>query len=128
GTGKCSLCHIPSEHFADQGQPVVAGVLNIPTIFNAAFGTHKFFDGRAVSLEDQVWHPILGAEMGPQTVVDVLSHINSSSLAGDFTNPATFGAPASQENVAQAIAMYERTLNSGASAWDNELYARKHNG
>jgi len=129
-TISCSTCHKPDQHFATENQPVVPGVLNIPTILNAAFGTHKFFDGSAAALEDQVWRPITGGEMGPQTVASVLAKLNAggSPFATRFTDAATFGAPASQDNVATAIAMYMRTLNSGGSAFDNELWAEANDG
>ena len=62
-TVSCATCHSPSAGFSD-GKPVSEGVKgqkggrNAPTVFNAAYFTVQFWDGRAPSLEEQAKGPV----------------------------------------------------------------------
>jgi len=61
-TVACASCHLPEFGFTD-GKPVSEGVngqkggRNAPTIFNAAYYTTQFWDGRAPNLEKQAEGP-----------------------------------------------------------------------
>ena len=61
-TVACASCHHPDFGFTD-GKPVSEGVngqkggRNAPTIFNAAYYTTQFWDGRAPNLEKQAEGP-----------------------------------------------------------------------
>src|SRR5262249_16941973 len=56
GTVSCSSCHESAHSFAETLQTAASSgpgsiPFNTPTLVNAAFGTHKMFDGRAASIE-----------------------------------------------------------------------------
>jgi len=124
----CSTCHVPGS-FASPGQARAEDVdgndlpFNTPTLLDAAFGSRKFFDGRAPSIEEQVLSPITsGAEMGAQSMLSVLNR-----LKADSAMLAAFGAafpgpnPVTKTNLKTALAMYLRTLWPGPSSFDTGL-------
>ncbi|MGK0188529.1 MAG: cytochrome c peroxidase [Verrucomicrobiales bacterium] len=126
GTVACSSCHIPEQAFAQRGHPVSSGVAgrrgrrNSPSLFNVAFAKTLFHDGRAGSLEEQAWQPILAMdEMGntsEQVVIDLLSA--SDDYVAAFHAAFDSNTGPTKATVAQALASYQRTLLSGNSAFD----------
>lgn len=89
------------------------GERNSPTVWNAAFHSMMFWDGRAKSLEEQAGMPILNAiEMGldsEEHAVDKISNIPEykALFAKAFPNDA---AAISFNNIVGAISAFERTL------------------
>ncbi|PJF37562.1 MAG: cytochrome-c peroxidase, partial [Phototrophicales bacterium] len=66
----CATCHHPDLGFSD-GQPLAIGShgenlrRNAPTLWNVAYATSLFWDGRASSLEEQMLIPLTAeSEMG----------------------------------------------------------------
>ena len=63
GTVSCASCHEPDHGFTD-GQAVSTGIggqqggRSAPTVINRAYTLLQFWDGRALSLEDQVKGPL----------------------------------------------------------------------
>lgn len=120
----CATCHdVPSGAGADgKGTAVgitgIPGRRNTPTVFNAAFQTRLFWDGRAVSLERQALGPMLNPdEMGMPSLEAVEHRIAADpSYRADFAQ--VFGAEVSIARIAQAIAAYERTLITPDSPYD----------
>jgi cytochrome c peroxidase/S1-C subfamily serine protease len=60
----CATCHLPNHGFADTeptslGTDGNHGTRNTPTLYNIAYMRPLFWDGRAGSLEEQAFHPIL---------------------------------------------------------------------
>ena len=78
----CATCHHPDEGFGD-GQQLADGAhgdlrRNAPTLWNVAYATSLFWDGRAESLEDQMLSPLTSEEeMGaiPEDLVEELQDI-----------------------------------------------------
>jgi cytochrome c peroxidase len=124
GNRSCSSCHQIGAEFT--GSPLqfpvdhtgaVLPPFNTPTLLNAAFGDHKTFSGSAASLEDQIVIPLTsGSEMGPQTMQHVVDRVRNDS-ALDFAS--VFGAPADQQKIAKALAMYLRLQTTGNTAFDD---------
>lgn len=59
----CATCHLPHHGFADKvpkslGFDGQSGDRNSPSLFNVAFSTSLFWDGRAVTLEEQALQPL----------------------------------------------------------------------
>lgn len=128
GTVSCNSCHNVMSGGTDNRSVSVGinglkGGRSSPTVWNAAFLTAQFWDGRAATLEDQAKGPILNpVEMGmpsEQAVIDRLSRI--PGYREQFA--AVFGGatPLTYDNVAKAIAAYERTLVTPNSAFDRFL-------
>lgn len=113
----CSTCHNLGLGGTDRiptslGHDFQTGGRNAPTVLNAAFFNQQFWDGRAASLEEQAQGPIqAGVEMAmpPDMAVERIKGITGylpyfeSAFPGE-EDPITF------DNIAKAIAAFERTL------------------
>ncbi len=125
GTVSCFSCHNVMEG-GDDHRPVSIGVeahrggRNAPTVWNAAFLSVQFWDGRAASLEDQAkGPPVNSLEMGMKNLRMVIVRIqNIPGYAQYFHQAFGPGPVITMENAAKAIAAYERTLITPGSRYD----------
>lgn len=116
----CASCHRLKDGFAgvdnlptSPGARKELGTRNSPTVLNAGWQDSQFWDGRAEDLVEQAKGPILNPiEMGmpdEQTVEKKIQNIaeyqDVFSKAFPGENPAI-----SYQNIAEAIAAFERTL------------------
>ncbi|HEX9321583.1 MAG TPA: cytochrome c peroxidase [Xanthobacteraceae bacterium] len=119
----CATCHNPAFGWGD-GQPRGVGhAMRIlgrrsPTIINTAWAQIFMWDGRAATLEQQALGPMRAeAEMNLpiEHLVERLSAIDQyrSLFAAAFPNE-----PIAADNIAKALATYERTVVSGWSPFD----------
>ena len=124
GTVSCSSCHDPALAFTD-GRPASVGIKgrlgerNAPTVLNALYNKTMFWDGRAVTLEDQAVLPILNpSEMG-QLDLDaaVASIARDRSYQQGFER--VFGRPPNAADLTRALATWERTQVSFGSPFDS---------
>ena len=119
----CASCHNPVTGWSN-GEPLATGVggqqggRNSPTIVNAAQQRLFFWDGRAASLEEQAVGPILNPiEMGMPSLEVLADKLNK--IAGyEERFQLVFGTPANGQNIAKAIASFERTIMSGGAPID----------
>ncbi len=129
-TLSCAMCHIAEQGFAQNELKVPVGIegksvrRNAPTIYNTAYLPLLFHDGREISLENQVWAPLLAAnEMGNLSIGAVILKIQGlADYAGLFT--AAFGRGPDMDTVGKALASYERTLVSGDSPFDRWYFGK----
>ena len=132
GTVSCNSCHNVMGSGTDN-RPVSVGVAgqkggrSAPTVWNSAYLSVQFWDGRAASLEDQAKGPILNpVEMGMPSSDEAVHRIKSiSGYVDEFK--AVFGGkdPVTYDNIAKAIAAYERTLLTPNSPFDRYLKGNK---
>ena len=125
GTVSCFSCHNVMEG-GDDHRPTSIGVhgqlggRNAPTVWNAAFQSAQFWDGRAPSLEAQAKGPIVNPiEMGMAKLdlaVDRIRRIPGYQLP--FRDAFGEAAKIDADSIAMAIAAYERTLITPNSAYD----------
>lgn len=125
GTLSCFSCHNVMEG-GDDHRPTSIGVhgqlggRNAPTVWNAAFHSVQFWDGRAPSLEAQAKGPIVNPiEMGMPKLdlaVDRIKRIDGYLSA--FQRAFGKAAKVDEDSIAMAIAAYERTLITPNSAYD----------
>ncbi len=123
-TFSCAMCHVPEQGYTSHEQATAVGIegrtvrRNSPSLYNVGYAARLFHDGREFSLEQQVWGPLLARnEMGAPSVGYVVEKIKGlPDYAGLFEK--SFGRGPSMETLGQAIATYERTLNSAASPFD----------
>jgi cytochrome c peroxidase len=129
GTVSCFSCHNVMEGGDDHmttsaGVHGLKGGRNAPTVWNAAFHSVQFWDGRAPSLEEQAkGPPVNPIEMGMRdldAVIDRIRHI--PGYRPYFEQAFGPGDVVTMDNAARAIAAYERTLITPGSAYDR--YAR----
>lgn len=125
GTVSCFSCHNVMEG-GDDHRPVSIGVegqrggRNAPTVFNAAFLSVQFWDGRAATLEDQdKGPPVNPIEMGMKGLTEVIYRIQRiPGYRPYFEQAFGSGDAVTMTNASKAIAAYERTLITPGSAYD----------
>jgi len=124
-TVSCATCHDPRFAFTD-GKSVSEGVggkkgaRNAPTVLNAMFNEEQFWDGRVKTLEEQVLQPLINpVEMAMPSHDAVVAKVRGiPEYVRRFQEVFGGPNPVTIENIAKAIAAFERTLLSGDSPFD----------
>ncbi len=131
GVISCATCHNPSFAFTDRvpralGHGHQVGPRNTPTVLNAAFLDNQFWDGRAATLEEQALGPIQASVEMNETMPHVVAHLKEIPEYKEMF-AAAFGGddPVNPENIAKAIAAFERTLITTNSPFDRFLMGDK---
>ncbi len=136
GEMSCATCHRPELAFSD-GRARPLGITgeahprSAPSLAGVAYASSLTWDDPAPpSLERQLSTPLLGhepIEMGNERAAALLDR-----LRGDLPLRWQFAAafpeedePLSFDNLAKAIACFERTLISGGSAFDRWAYGNE---
>jgi cytochrome c peroxidase len=127
GAVSCATCHDAAKAFTDSplttsnGINGLTGTRNSPSVFNAAYMTSLFWDGRSPTLEDQALHPFLNpVEMGLPNHEPILTVVRSDPAYGKAFK-AVFGKTGdaiTMKEVTQAIASFERTVLAGDTPFD----------
>ncbi len=138
GTISCASCHTPEMGFSDEQQisdgcAGATGRRNSNTVYNTAYASHMFWDGRVQTLEEQALGPVVdGAEMA-NTWDNVLSYLNTGIQpvtkkefpeARKFYDQyfrTVFGGEITTTTVTKAIGAYERTAVSFDAPYDKWL-------
>lgn len=130
GTVSCATCHDPEKGFADgkkvgEGIGGKKGARNSPTVLNSMFNEFQFWDGRAATLEEQAKGPMINpVEMGMKDHDAVVAAVmKDPAYVADFQT--IFGRAATIDDIAAAIATFERTVVSGDSAFDRFMAGDK---
>ena len=125
GTVSCFSCHNVMEGGDDHmttsaGVHGLKGGRNAPTVWNAAFHSVQFWDGRAATLEEQAkGPPVNPIEMGMPNLDAVIDRVRSiPGYKAPFEAAFGPGDVVTMDNAARAIAAYERTLITPGSAYD----------
>jgi cytochrome c peroxidase len=130
-TVSCNSCHDLAAAGADTravstGVGGAQGSRNSPTVWNAAHHSAQFWDGRAASLEEQAKGPLVNpVEMAMPSYDAVVARVKSiPGYVAQFDR--VFGKNSvTIDNIARAIATYERTLVSGSSKFDTFRFVDK---
>ncbi len=132
GTVSCNSCHNLMEGGDDSrdtsmGVHGLTGPRNAPTVWNAAFHSVQFWDGRVKTLEDQAKGPVVaGVEMGMKSLEAAIARVKK--IPGYVTQfEAVFGGndAVSIDNAAKAVASFERTLITPNSPFDRYIKGDK---
>jgi cytochrome c peroxidase len=132
GTISCNSCHNVMAG-GDDNRPNSVGVegkkggRSAPTVWNSAFLTVQFWDGRAPSLEEQAKGPVTNpVEMGMSDWDAVVTRLKSIS-GYEYMFKAAFEGdnPITADNAVKAIAAYERTLITPNSPYDRYINGDK---
>ena len=122
GTRSCYDCHLVENGLTD-GKPVAEGALgrvltrSSPTLWNIAYHTEFYWDGRSGSLEAQARAAWTGGNMGADADAVVAALNAVPGYREQFET--VFGGPATPERVVQAIASFERdAFYCGDTAYD----------
>ena len=126
GTISCNSCHNVMAG-GDDNRPNSVGVgdqrggRSAPSVWNAAFLSVQFWDGRAPTLEEQAKGPVANPiEMGMPNLDVPMERLNKIPGYADMFKAAFPGEdkPVSADNAAKAVAAFERTLITPNAAYD----------
>jgi cytochrome c peroxidase len=125
----CSKCHDPLNGFTEESELSTAypGTLHwrsTPTVLNAAHAQNLFWDGRAKTLEEQALGPI----QAPVEMNQNLAHLEAKlNQIPEYVKrfQEVFGRKPNREDLAKAIATFERTIVSTNVPLDNYLKGDK---
>ena len=129
GTISCATCH-DLQNGGDDGLKFSFGIkgqegnINSPTVYNAVFNFRQFWDGRAKDLKEQAIGPIENpVEMG-HTMIAAANTLNQNTMyLKDFN--AIYADGITKDNIADAIAEFEKTLITPNSPFDRYLKGDK---
>ncbi|MBK5927965.1 cytochrome-c peroxidase [Rhodobaculum claviforme] len=128
GVISCATCHNPALGWADRlprgtGHEGQIGLRNTPTVLNSGFLPNQFWDGREPDLEGQALGPIQAPDEMAMDLEEALERIAEFDIYIEHFTRAfpEDETPISAENVAYALASFQRTLNTPNSPFDRFL-------
>lgn len=121
----CATCHNPGLGWED-GIPLGLGHgmkplgRHTPTILNLAWAENLFWDGRAEHLEGQALGPIKSPEEMNMPLAEVIANLKKIKGYGPMFKAAfpKDKEPITEDNIAKAIAIFERGVVSGPAPFD----------
>lgn len=121
----CATCHKPQFAFADNtpvsfGVDSLKGIRNTPSAMNQSARNFQFWDGRNETLEEQAAGPIENPVEMDIPLSFAVEKLNKHAQYRAFFIKI-FGHPADKKSVTDAIAAFERTLETNNSAFDNYM-------
>jgi len=122
----CSSCHKKEFGFSEEnrfseGIDGLLGDRNASAIINVGWNTSNFWDGRAITLEDQAFSPVVNPIEMHNTWVNVENKLNADEEYLQLFKDAFNINYIDSDHVVMAIAQFERTLVSVNSKFDNYL-------
>ena len=123
GTRACASCHSPIQAFTD-GLPKARAFghalqRNTPGLWNLAWRTSLFWDGRAASLEAQARVPLTAPEEMGRSLEEAAARIAARpGYAAEFAAAFPADPAITPDNLARALASYERSLVSPQTRFD----------
>ena len=122
----CSSCHNPARFFADdvaisKGVHDQRSQRNAISLINVGYAPHLMWDGRSVSLEDQVSYPLMHPREMASTRASAVQFV-TADLSYQSAFKQAFGTDKiTWDELAKAIASFERTLVSGDAPFDRYM-------
>jgi cytochrome c peroxidase len=136
----CASCHRPAMGFTEDWAVTLQGKRNTPSLINAVYNRHQFWDGRVAALEEVVVRNLHDEMEPPADATTEQSpryrHAWSGVVALLRDDPAfrkkyqpefqrVFGVrQPTQDTIARALATYMRTILSGDSLYDKARQQR----
>ncbi len=126
GTQSCASCHDRTHAFAEARQFSVGaegqiGKRNAMPLFNLAWGTSFFWDGRAKSLRAQVLEPIQDAHEMNERVDRVVAKLGDDANYSAAFERAFGGREITADRMAMALEQFLLTLVSQESRFDRAV-------
>lgn len=121
-TVSCASCHDPKLGWSNNDATAVGvggqrGGRSAPTIINSAYQKFQFWDGRAGTLEEQALGPIANPIEMNLPIEEAVKRL--SAIEGYQKRfKEVFGSEVNKDNLAKAIAAFERTIVSGNAPYD----------
>lgn len=123
----CSSCHRQEAAFSDSPKRFSQGIndefltRNTMPLFNLAWYPALFWDGKAISIEQQVFHPVRTHNEMNLDWETAVQRINESDFYRQKFQIAFKNQEIDSILIAKAIAQFERTLISSNSKYDRVL-------
>ena len=123
GSQSCASCHFQAAGFTDTarfstGINGFQGGRNAMVAFNLGWSPTLFWDGRASSLENQAFGPVVNPIEMHESWENASEKLNAHSEYPELFKKAFNIDEIDSTYVVKAIAQFERTLISGNSKWD----------
>jgi cytochrome c peroxidase len=127
----CSSCHLPNFAFADTsavslGVEKRKGTRNTPAAMNVSLGRTFFWDGRAKTLEEQALMPIENPDEMNLPIEKAIDRLKNSKKYNEHFKKV-FNSEPSRSNLAEALAAFEKTLETSDSPFDNWKFSDDSN-
>lgn len=128
----CASCHKQEFAFSDAPKAFSTGVpgtpvdRNTPPIYNLAWYPSLFWDGRAASVEDQVFFPVREHDEMNLEWPKAVKRIQRSELYPKKFQAAFGSTSVDSILIAKAIGQFERTLLSYRSKYDRVLAGKAY--
>ncbi len=118
----CASCHLPDHAFADtvrlsKGVDGKLGVRNTPSAMNLSARNSFFHDGRSASLEEQAGGPMENPVEMNLPIAETIKKLNADKNYKAYFKKIYNENP-SRENLMDAIASFERTLETSDTPFD----------
>ena len=122
-TISCASCHLPEFAFSDTNATSLGidgrkGNRNTPSAMNISLHNSFFWDGRANSLEEQALEPIANPSEMDLPVKEAVLRLQTDRTYNNYFE-IVFNSKPSATNLGEAIAAYERSLETSNSPFDN---------
>jgi len=132
GTVSCNTCHNlmlggEDNRAFSMGVHGKTGGRSAPTVWNSAFSSTQFWDGRAASLEDQAKGPVVNpVEMGMSDLEKAMNRVRAiPGYEPYFVRAFGTDNPMTVDNAAKAVAAFERTMITPDSPYDRYVKGEK---
>lgn len=123
----CATCHRQEKAFSDAPNPFTKGNKDLLTnrntmpLFNLAWYSDFFWDGRASSIEEQVFHPVRDPNEMDLGWTDATKRVRKSSFYRQKFKLAFGNQEIDSVLISKAIGQFLRTLISNQSKFDRVL-------
>jgi cytochrome c peroxidase len=126
-TISCASCHKPAYAFADTSVVSIGvggrkGTRNTPTAMNVRLQHFFFWDGRAATLEEQALAPIENPDEMNLPLDKAIARLQQHKMYNAYFKKL-FDSEPNRNNLAAAIAAFERTLETSDSPFDEWKFA-----
>jgi cytochrome c peroxidase len=130
-TISCASCHKPAYAFADTSAVSLGvrnrkGVRNTPSAMNVLLQEFFFWDGRAKTLEEQALAPIENPVEMNLPLAEAIERLRSNTAYREYFKKI-FDSEPTNATLADAIASFERTLETSDSPFDNWKFSDDSN-
>lgn len=125
-TQSCSSCHLQESNFAEPyehstGIDGIEGTMNAMTLSNLAWQQFFFWNGRSVTLEEQVQEPVINPIEMHEEWPDVIAKLETDPDYVQMFDEAFGPGTLDREHAAKAMAQFIRTMVSGNSPYDQYI-------
>lgn len=128
----CSSCHLQSHAFSDAGMRFSKGrngtlmKRNTPALYNLAWFQSYFWDGRAASLEEQIFHPITSADEMNFSLYDLSERLNKNYFYKKKFKEVFQKNEIDSLQIAMALSQFLRSLISHESKYDQVIAGKAY--